>query len=522
MKEQNHTVIEWMPSFSVFNEPEKENSMEDKVDQYLPYASLPSRDEQEPEHSSTWKKVMEENPLRWMPSFSAFDDSNKLQSEAPGPMENQSITWNPSFSVFNNHSVSELEELRNTEGVLRHPSAYLTTNALRLNRAREVSVIDNTEESCIDITASDEEMDIQAISQMPKESPLGDKQTKRQRDCSFAITETVEGHEISFAQLYYGVEYDQKKAIKEYVCQNMTLDTQNSAEVNDSIEGDKAIGDRETASCGVRYRIIFMIFGVMVILLAVIIGALKGVRRNPMSVQQNPSAAPTQIRKNNTASTPISTENSSKLQGNGEIEGSISSPTINDHLLKILSPISSSKLENEDSPQSIAALSLSNEVEKYNSQYLSKNQDAIIQRFILLILVFSLSKEKPSWIELNECSWNFTTCTSEGIIESLKMVNMNLSGKIPHEISYLSHLTTLDMSSNNLKGSLPDDLFSMRSLKHLYLDKNQLTGSLSPSIGSMTKLESLFLGENEFTGPIPETLPSSLRESIVREHVCVT
>jgi Leucine-rich repeat (LRR) protein len=98
------------------------------------------------------------------------------------------------------------------------------------------------------------------------------------------------------------------------------------------------------------------------------------------------------------------------------------------------------------------------------------------------------------------------------------MVNMNLTGEIPHEISYLTHLTTLDLSSNNLKGSLPEDLFSMRSLKHLYLDKNQLTDSLSPSIGSMTKLESLFLGENEFTGQIPETLPSSLRKYLRRQY----
>lgn len=84
----------------------------------------------------------------------------------------------------------------------------------------------------------------------------------------------------------------------------------------------------------------------------------------------------------------------------------------------------------------------------------------------------------------------------------------NLSGQIPDEIQYLSHLEILDLKANSLSNSIPASFASLSNLEYLGLNNNQLTGSIPSFMGEFTRLTVLGLGKNQLTGEVPASLGS--------------
>ena len=128
----------------------------------------------------------------------------------------------------------------------------------------------------------------------------------------------------------------------------------------------------------------------------------------------------------------------------------------------------------------------------------------------------------------------YSNCTVDAsancLVRSLELVEFNLSGSIPPQISqltglnrfnvfgnyltgtipesigYFSALSELWLGSNSLTGSIPSTVYSLTTLVGLELEFNRLTGTLSSAIGSLTRLSVLGVGLNLFTGTLPTEL----------------
>ncbi|KFK31438.1 hypothetical protein AALP_AA6G111800 [Arabis alpina] len=100
-------------------------------------------------------------------------------------------------------------------------------------------------------------------------------------------------------------------------------------------------------------------------------------------------------------------------------------------------------------------------------------------------------------------SWVGIVCNNNRVI-SISLINLNLEGKLPPEISTLIELQTLDLSANpKLSGSLPESLGNLEKLHSLILMGCNFTGSIPDSIGSLKELDNLSLNSNKFSGTIP-------------------
>ena len=81
-----------------------------------------------------------------------------------------------------------------------------------------------------------------------------------------------------------------------------------------------------------------------------------------------------------------------------------------------------------------------------------------------------------------------------------------LSGTIPSELGQLAHsLEELWMEKNQLEGTLHYHLMELTDLRFLDLSENKLSGTMPPEIGRLNSVGSIFLEENKFTGTlVPE------------------
>lgn len=79
----------------------------------------------------------------------------------------------------------------------------------------------------------------------------------------------------------------------------------------------------------------------------------------------------------------------------------------------------------------------------------------------------------------------------------------NLSGNIPLEFGNLTNLSVLILIGNNLSGNIPKELGRLSNLKFLNLTANMLSGNIPSELGNLSNLETLRIGSNELTGSIP-------------------
>jgi len=91
-------------------------------------------------------------------------------------------------------------------------------------------------------------------------------------------------------------------------------------------------------------------------------------------------------------------------------------------------------------------------------------------------------------------------------LNQLDLSENSLSGKIPSVLEQLQGLTYLNLARNHLKGTIPEEIYSLNSLRLLALDRNELSGTLSNNVGNLLDLEILWLFSNKFIGLLPNPL----------------
>ena len=104
---------------------------------------------------------------------------------------------------------------------------------------------------------------------------------------------------------------------------------------------------------------------------------------------------------------------------------------------------------------------------------------------------------------LNE--WYGVETNEEGNVTKLDLGYNNLSGYIPEEIGYLSHLKSLELRSNNIGGTLPESIGKLTHLWEFYLSGNPISGRIPESIGNLKYLNLLYMESNQFEGELPES-----------------
>jgi Leucine-rich repeat (LRR) protein len=79
-----------------------------------------------------------------------------------------------------------------------------------------------------------------------------------------------------------------------------------------------------------------------------------------------------------------------------------------------------------------------------------------------------------------------------------------------------AHVTGIVMLNNNVAGTLPTELSALPSLQNIILEHNQLSGAIPQSLGSIKTLATLNLINNRLTGTIPVTLLTDTNLTFVR------
>ncbi|GER35078.1 leucine-rich receptor-like protein kinase family protein [Striga asiatica] len=104
-----------------------------------------------------------------------------------------------------------------------------------------------------------------------------------------------------------------------------------------------------------------------------------------------------------------------------------------------------------------------------------------------------------------ECSWPGVGCNLLGNrVTSLDLSGRHLSGSIPADVKYLTHLTSLNLSWNSFDGPLPGAVFELTSLRTLDINHNQFNSSFPAGISKLESLEFFNAFSNNFSGPLPE------------------
>ncbi|CAI5955513.1 unnamed protein product, partial [Closterium sp. NIES-65] len=120
------------------------------------------------------------------------------------------------------------------------------------------------------------------------------------------------------------------------------------------------------------------------------------------------------------------------------------------------------------------------------------------------------------WQEGGDCSQaDGLTCDSNGMIMSMALDEMGLSGSLPTSLGSFINLSYLSLWSNSLTGELPSTISALTALSDIVLGFNQLTGSLPQGLSTLSRLSRLALGSNRFAGSLPDWIGGlSLMETL--------
>ena len=110
---------------------------------------------------------------------------------------------------------------------------------------------------------------------------------------------------------------------------------------------------------------------------------------------------------------------------------------------------------------------------------------------------YNTSSDSPS----AHCSFSGVTCDQDFRVTALNISFIPLFGFIPPEIGHLVKLINLTIVQNNLTGQLPIELSNLTSLKFFNISHNTFIGHFPGQITlNMTQLEVLDAYDNNFTG----------------------
>ena len=105
---------------------------------------------------------------------------------------------------------------------------------------------------------------------------------------------------------------------------------------------------------------------------------------------------------------------------------------------------------------------------------------------IALMAIYN-STDGPNWTDntgwgqdCEPCNWFGVTCNDSNRVETLVLLNNNLTGSLPSEINQLTEMKNLFMDQNALNGVLPAELGDLTNLEALSLHNNQISGSIPP------------------------------------------
>jgi len=170
-------------------------------------------------------------------------------------------------------------------------------------------------------------------------------------------------------------------------------------------------------------------------------------------------------------------------------------------LIVMQSPESVTPLSDPNSPQSVAfaLLEIKRDVEAFG------------------LLTLFLMTNKTGWTNtwdltlLDKCAWYGVDCSPDGHVSGLFLSFNGLNGRLPDEISLLTHLRGLSLAGSaeirkvqgNLEGTIPASWGrTLTNLRALELYDNKLTGSIPTSFSKMTLLETLNLSGNKLSGSL--------------------
>ncbi|CAI7758865.1 unnamed protein product [Closterium sp. NIES-53] len=109
------------------------------------------------------------------------------------------------------------------------------------------------------------------------------------------------------------------------------------------------------------------------------------------------------------------------------------------------------------------------------------------------------------WQEGGDCSQaDGLTCDSNGMITSMVLDDMGLSGSLPTSLGSFINLSYLSLWSNSLTGELPSTITALTALSDIVLEFNQLAGSLPQGLSTLSRLSRLSLGNNRFASSLPD------------------
>jgi len=107
----------------------------------------------------------------------------------------------------------------------------------------------------------------------------------------------------------------------------------------------------------------------------------------------------------------------------------------------------------------------------------------------------------------NECAWYGVTCDPDtNATVKLELIENNLNGTFPAELTHLSDLRVLRLNANFFTGKLPPKISQFPTLNELFLHGNFLTGTIPEKLYDLNKLQQLSLGFNDLTGTISTKL----------------
>lgn len=110
----------------------------------------------------------------------------------------------------------------------------------------------------------------------------------------------------------------------------------------------------------------------------------------------------------------------------------------------------------------------------------------------------------PLW-----CTWSGIKCDKKtNQITSLDLSRRNLSGTIPPDIRYLSHLHYLNLSQNAFDGPLQSAIFELPFLKTLDISHNLFNSTFPPRLSGSRSLAYIDAYSNSFVGPLPQDVVS--------------
>ncbi|CAJ1956335.1 unnamed protein product [Cylindrotheca closterium] len=119
-----------------------------------------------------------------------------------------------------------------------------------------------------------------------------------------------------------------------------------------------------------------------------------------------------------------------------------------------------------------------------------------------------------SWMQYtDECLWfssyffNRVACNSRHQFKRLVLINLDLEGTIPSELSLMSRLETIALPINKITGTIPKEFGSMRWLSTFNVSYNNMEGTIPSELAAAPALTTLDVGSNNtFTGPVPNEI----------------